>query len=58
MRFVAEVVTAACWLSETARQLVLEHGGDYLMTVKANQPALQAVVQAQVPDPGAPLLPR
>ena len=44
--------------SETARQLVLEHGGDYLMTVKANQPALQAVVQAQVPDPGAPLLPR
>jgi hypothetical protein len=43
--------------SATARQLVLEHGGDYVMTVKANQPALQAVVQAQVPDPGAPLLP-
>jgi hypothetical protein len=42
----------------TARQLVLEHGGDYVLTVKANQPALQAVVQAQVPDPGAPLLPR
>lgn len=44
--------------SETARQIVLEHGGDYLMTVKANQPALQSVVQAQVPDPGAPFLPR
>lgn len=44
--------------TETARQIVLAHGGDYLMTVKANQPALQAVVQAQVPDPGAPLLPR
>jgi len=44
--------------TETARQLVLAHGGDYLMTVKANQSAVQAVVQTQVPDPGAPLLPR
>ena len=44
--------------AETARQIVLTHGGDYLLTVKANQPAVQAVVQAQVPDPGAPLLPR
>lgn len=44
--------------TETARQIVLEHGGDYVMTVKANQPAVQAAVQAQVPDPGAPLLPR
>lgn len=44
--------------SETARQIVLAHGGDYVLTVKANQPALQAVVQAQVPDPGAPFLPR
>lgn len=44
--------------TETARQIVLEHGGDYLMTVKANQPAVQAAVQAHVPDPGAPLLPR
>lgn len=42
--------------TETARRIVLEHGGDYLMTVKANQPAVQAVVQAQVPDPGAPFL--
>ena len=44
--------------TETARQIVLEHGGDYVMTVKANQSAVQAVVQAQVPDPSAPLLPR
>ena len=44
--------------TETARQIVLAHGGDYLMTVKANQSAVQSVVQAQVPDPGAPLLPR
>lgn len=41
--------------AETARQLVLEHGGDYLMTVKGNQLSLQAAVQARVPDPGAPL---
>lgn len=44
--------------SETARQIVLEHGGDYLMTVKGNQPAVQAAVQAGVPDPGPPFLPR
>lgn len=44
--------------SETARQIVLAHGGDYLMTVKNNQPTVQAAVQAQVPDPGSPLLPR
>lgn len=42
--------------SETARDIVLAHGGDYLMTVKANQPAVQAAVQASVPDPSAPLL--
>lgn len=44
--------------AETARQLVLEHGADYLLTVKGNQPTVQATVQAQVPDPGSPLLPR
>jgi hypothetical protein len=42
--------------TETARQIVLEHRGDYLMTVKNNQPTVQATVQAQVPDPGHPLL--
>ena len=44
--------------TETARQIVLERGGDYLMTVKGNQPTVQAAVQAQVPDPGSPLLSR
>jgi hypothetical protein len=44
--------------SETARQIVLEHGSDFLMTVKANQPGVQAAVQAHVPDPGSPFLPR
>lgn len=42
--------------AQTARELVLEHGGDYLLTVKGNQPGVQAVVAAQVPDPGSPLL--
>lgn len=40
--------------TETARAIVLEHGGDYLFTVKGNQPSVQTAVQAQVPDP-APL---
>lgn len=42
---------------ETARQIVLEHGGDYLMTVKGNQPGLQTLVRERVPDPGTPLFP-
>ncbi len=42
--------------TQTARELVLAHGADYLLTVKANQPGLQATVQAQVPDPGSPFL--
>ena len=43
--------------SQTARGIVLEHGGDYLLTVKGNQPSVQAAVQANVPDPGSPFLP-
>jgi hypothetical protein len=42
--------------AQTAREVVLEHGGDYLLTVKANQPGVQAVVQGQVPDPAPPFL--
>ena len=30
---------------ETAQQILFEQGGDYLMTVKANQPTLQATLQ-------------
>ena len=41
----------------TARQIVLEHGGDYLLTAKKNQPSVKAAVQAHVPDP-APLFSR
>lgn len=40
----------------TARAIVLEHGGDFLLTVKGNQPNLRAAVQTCVPDPGAPFL--
>jgi len=42
--------------TQTAREVVQDHGGDYLLTVKANQPGLQAAVQAQVPDPASPFL--
>lgn len=44
--------------AQTAREVVLARGGDYLLTVKGNQPGVAAVVQTQVPDPGSPLLPR
>jgi hypothetical protein len=40
--------------TETARQIVLERGGDFLFTVKGNQPSVQAAVQTHVPDPGSP----
>jgi len=41
--------------TQTAREIVLEHGGDFLLTVKGNQPGLKAVVEAHTPDPGSPL---
>ena len=34
-----------------ARELVLEHGADYLLTVKANQPAVQANLERHVATP-------
>jgi hypothetical protein len=40
----------------TARDIVQQHGGDYLLTVKGNQPSLQQVVRTHVPDPGSPFL--
>jgi hypothetical protein len=42
--------------TQTARAIVMEQGGDCLLTVKANQPGLQTAVQNHVPDPGAPFL--
>jgi Domain of unknown function (DUF4338)/DDE_Tnp_1-associated len=38
---------------QTARQVVLEGGGDYLLTVKSNQPTLLANIQKKVAAPQA-----
>lgn len=38
---------------QTARALVLEHGADYLLTVKGNQPTLRANIERLVPAPPA-----
>jgi phage protein U len=37
--------------TETARALVLEHGGDFLLTAKGNQPAVQANIESHVATP-------
>lgn len=37
--------------NQTARDLVLEHGADYLLTVKDNQPTLHQTIQQKVPVP-------
>lgn len=39
--------------SETARALVLEHGADYLLTVKGNQPTVLANIERLVEEPVA-----
>jgi hypothetical protein len=39
--------------TETARQIVLEGGGDYLLTVKDNQPKLRQNIQNLLPAPKA-----
>ena len=39
--------------THTARELVLEHGADYLFTVKGNQPGVRSAAAAQLP-PFAP----
>jgi hypothetical protein len=36
---------------QTARELVLEHGAHYLLTVKHNQPTLRQNIEKQVPVP-------
>jgi hypothetical protein len=38
---------------QTARELILEHGGDYIFTVKANQPTLLNYIEGRLPDPSA-----
>ena len=42
---------------QTARELVLEHGADYLLTVKDNQPTLHASIEKLVPAPPADFSP-
>ena len=42
---------------QTARELVLEHGADYLLTVKDNRPTLRANIERLVPDPPADFSP-
>jgi hypothetical protein len=37
----------------TARDLVIEHGADYLLTVKNNQPTLRQQIENQIPAPEA-----
>lgn len=39
--------------TETARQLVLDHGADYLLTVKDNQPSLREHIEKRIPAPAA-----
>ena len=38
---------------QTARELVLEHGADYLFTVKDNQPTVRANIERLVAAPPA-----
>jgi hypothetical protein len=42
---------------QTARQVLLEGGGDYLFTVRKNQPTLRANMQAKVAAPQADFSP-
>jgi hypothetical protein len=41
----------------TARDLVLRHGADYLLTVKDNQPTVRANIEKRVPAPPAAFSP-
>ncbi len=38
---------------ETAQELVQNHGADYFMTVKLNQPTLKALIEEKVELPPA-----
>jgi hypothetical protein len=43
--------------AQTARALVLEHGADYLLTVKDNQPTLRKNMERRVEAPPAAFSP-
>jgi hypothetical protein len=42
---------------DTARALVLEHGADYLLTVKGNQPTVRRNIERLVEEPPAAFFP-
>ena len=39
--------------TETGRQLVMDHGANYLLTVKDNQPTIRANIEKKIPAPEA-----
>jgi hypothetical protein len=41
---------------QTACELAIEHGADYGLTAKGNQPGLQKYIESRLPEPGAPFL--
>lgn len=41
---------------QTARQLVLDAGADYSLTIKENTPEIKKRIETKLPDPGSPLL--
>lgn len=41
---------------QTACELVIEHGADYGLTAKGNQPGLQKYIESRLPEPGTPFL--
>ena len=43
--------------NETARALVLEHGADYLLTVKGNQPTVREQIETLVTAPQGDFFP-
>jgi hypothetical protein len=43
---------------QTAREIVLEAGADYSLTIKDNCPAIRERIENQLPDPGSPFLSR
>ena len=55
--FDANALDALHTQDQTARELVLEHGADYLLSVKDNQPTLRASIEKLVPVPPADFSP-
>ena len=45
------------WRAGEPRALVLEHGADYLLTVKGNQPTVRENIHRLVPEPPAAFFP-